>query len=95
MFVAKWPNGSVTILSANSEFELFDKLDFLGNPDKAKLLRLKDEEDFLLDFEIDVKKNRIDVNDGWQYDDQKGLKRVKNLEKAIDLANNCGIVIER
>jgi hypothetical protein len=51
-YLCKWPNDTISILTAENNFELFDKLDVEGDPtdERNKIYRLP--EDFHLGTEI-------------------------------------------
>jgi hypothetical protein len=52
-YIAKWPNGSVSILNAIDKIHLFDKLDREGNPFCCELFEVKSEmEDFHFGLEV-------------------------------------------
>lgn len=40
LYIAKWPNGTITILSASNKKDLFFKLDSEGDPSCAEISRL-------------------------------------------------------
>ena len=40
IYIAKWPNGTISILSAKNEDDLILKLDSEGNPSEAKIFRV-------------------------------------------------------
>jgi hypothetical protein len=37
LFVANWPNGTISIISAHNQRDLVESLDLEGNPEEAKL----------------------------------------------------------
>ena len=39
-YLASWPNGTITVLTASSELELYDTLDEEGDPDQAEVFIL-------------------------------------------------------
>ena len=52
-YIAKWPDGSVSILNAIDKVHLFSKLDAEGDPYCCQIFEIKSEsEDFHFSFEI-------------------------------------------
>lgn len=52
-YIAKWPDGSISILTAEDKTDLFDKLDIEGDPFCCELYEIKSEnEDFHFSLEI-------------------------------------------
>ena len=40
VYLCKWPNGTISILTANSKRELFLLLDYEGDPEQANVYKL-------------------------------------------------------
>jgi hypothetical protein len=58
LYIAKWPNGTVTILSAKNKKDLFFKLDEEGDPSAAEIEHinfLNDEVHITTNFVTEVK----------------------------------------
>ena len=58
-YVSKWPDGSISVLTAESEVELFDKLDSEGDPNICKIFLMPTQ--FHLTSE--VKNNKIEISE--------------------------------
>jgi hypothetical protein len=64
-YLAKWENGTISILTASNNLELFDKLDVEGDPNGLLIYRLP--EDFHLGTDIikkDEKTVYLDIYEG-------------------------------
>jgi hypothetical protein len=57
VYLAEWPIGTISILTAENEIDLFDKLDAEGDPNETRIFLMPTQ----FHLETDIKKNRIDV----------------------------------
>ena len=53
LYLAKWPNGSVSLIEAENETELFSELDSQCDPLSATIFKIKKSERLHLEFEMD------------------------------------------
>jgi hypothetical protein len=56
-YLAEWPNGTISILTAESEIDLFDKLDAEGDPTEARIFLMPTQ----FHLETNIQKNKIEV----------------------------------
>lgn len=68
-YLASWPNGTITVLTASNEVELFDTLDEEGDPEQAKVFILPTK--FAVTTEIE--------NNGITFDESQSLKELKQF----------------
>ena len=77
IFIAKWPNGTVSIVSADTNRHLYDILDTEGNPEEATIYELKPDNDGHFHLTTDIVKNKIKV--GIDFESNCKLKLRKNI----------------
>jgi hypothetical protein len=61
-FLVKWPNGTISILTADTNRHLYDLLDMEGNPDKALVYEVVPDEDGHFHITTCVVKDEIKVD---------------------------------
>ena len=63
-YIAKWPNGTISILTAENQVDLFWQLDSEGNPSCAEIFQVtKNEyEDFHIATNLEKKKNKYVIS---------------------------------
>lgn len=71
-YLIKWPNGTISVLTAESEFELFDKIDVEGNPLDTKIYKLP--KDFHLTTTL--LKGKISCDQEFEHNEVK-MKRIQ------------------
>ena len=81
IFIAKWPNGTVSIVSADTNRHLYDILDSEGNPEEATIYELEPDDDGHFHLTTDVVKNKIKV--GIDFESNCKLKLRKNIFSGI------------
>ena len=59
VYLAEWPNGTISVLTADNEVDLFDKLDSEGDPDVAKIYLMPTQ----FHIATDVKNGDIEANE--------------------------------
>jgi protein associated with RNAse G/E len=81
-YIAKWPDESISILTAEDKIDLFNKLDMEGDPFCCELREVASET-FRLSFRIytDGKKTFFDIE---ELDDESNLKKIE-LPKRISV----------
>jgi len=72
-FLVKWPNGTISILTADTNRHLYDLLDMEGDPDKALVYEVVPDEDGHFHITTDIVKNKIKVNSNSEFNGK--LKR--------------------
>jgi len=77
IFVAKWPNGTISIVSADTNRHLYDILDTEGNPEEASIYELEPDNDGHFHLTTDIVKNKIKV--GIDFESNCKLKLRKNI----------------
>ncbi len=84
IFVAKWPNGTISIASANNITQLFNALDTEGAPEEASIYKVLSDEygHFHLTITTDIINNKIKV--GVNLDSDCKLKLCKNIFDKAD-----------
>lgn len=83
-YIAKWPDGSVTIVTAIDKIHLFDLLDQEGDPYCCELLEVKSEANYFhLSFKAAKQGDElfVDVED---LDDDTNLKNIKLPKNAFE-----------
>ena len=61
-FLVKWPNGTVSILTADTNRHLYDLLDTEGDPDEALVYKLVPDEDGHFYITTDIVNGKIKVD---------------------------------
>ena len=61
-FLVKWPNGTVSILTADTNRHLYDLLDMEGDPDKALVYEVVPDEDGHFHITTDIVNGKIKVD---------------------------------
>lgn len=61
-FLVKWPDGTISILTADTNRHLYDLLDTEGNPDKALVYEVVPDEDGHFHITTDIVKGKIKVD---------------------------------
>jgi hypothetical protein len=61
-FLVKWPDGTISILTAETNRHLYDLLDTEGNPDKALVYEVVPDEDGHFHITTDIVKGKIKVD---------------------------------
>jgi len=61
-FLVKWPDGTISILTAETNRHLYDLLDTEGNPDKALVYEVIPDEDGHFHITTDIVKGKIKVD---------------------------------
>ena len=84
IFIAKWPNGTVSIVSADTNRHLYDILDSEGNPEEATIYELEPDDDGHFHLTTDIVKNKIKVNTYFETDGK--LKLRKNIFKDLEFS---------
>ena len=82
IFVVKWPNGTISIVSADTISQLFNMLDTEGDPEQASIYKLKPDENGHFHLTTEIVKDKIKVNTNFELDCK--LKRRKNLFDVTD-----------
>ena len=82
IFVVKWPNGTISIVSADTISQLFNMLDTEGDPEQASIYKLKPDENGHFHLTTEIVKDKIKVNTNFELDCK--LKRRKNLFDVSD-----------
>lgn len=82
IFVAKWPNGTVSIVSADTNRHLYDVLDTEGSPEDASIYKVMSDEDGHFHLTTDIVKNKIKVD--INIDSNCKLKLRKNIFTDVD-----------
>jgi hypothetical protein len=59
LYIAKWPNGTISILNASSKKDLFFKLDEEGDPNEAEITCLNFEDSIHIITEFKKNENGI------------------------------------
>lgn len=77
IFIAKWPNGTISIVSADTNRHLYDILDTEGSPEDASIYKVMSDEDGHFHLTTDIVKNKIKVN--INIDSNCKLKLRKNI----------------
>jgi hypothetical protein len=80
-YLAKWPNGTISVLQANSMIDLFWNLDAESNPLEAKLFELPKR----FHLATCIVKNKIEV-DEIHYEDRYNLKEVSFKDNILRAA---------
>ena len=62
MFLVKWPNGTISILTADTNRHLYDILDTEGEPDKALVYEVVPDEYGHFHITTDIVKSKIKVD---------------------------------
>ena len=62
MFLVKWPNGTISILTADTNRHLYDLLDLEGDPDEALVYEVVPDEDGHFHITTDIVKGKIKVD---------------------------------
>lgn len=57
VYLAEWPNGTISVLTADNEVDLFNKLDAEGDPNEAMIFLMPTQ----FHLETNVKGKRIEV----------------------------------
>ena len=94
-YLAKWENGTISILTASNNLELFDKLDVEGDPNGLLIYRLP--EDFHLGTDIEKKDEKTFISCDQQFEhDETKMKRHKFPEDmtARYYADICGVTLK-
>ena len=94
-YLAKWENGTISILTASNNLELFDKLDVEGDPNGLLIYRLP--EDFHLGTDIEKKDEKTFISCDQQFEhDETKMKRHKFPENmtARYYADICGVTLK-
>ena len=94
-YLAKWQNGTISILTARNNLELFDKLDVEGDPNGVLIYRLP--EDFHLGTDIQKKNEKTFISCDQQFEhDETKMKRHKFPENmtARFYADICGVTLK-
>ena len=94
-YLAKWENGTISILTASNNLELFDKLDVEGDPNGLLIYRLP--EDFHLGTDIIKKDEKTFISCDQQFEhDETKMKRHKFPENmtARYYADICGVTLK-
>jgi len=82
IFVAKWPNGTISIASANNITQLFNALDTEGAPEEASIYKVLSDEYGHFHLTTDIINNKIKV--GVNLDSDCKLKLCKNIFDKAD-----------
>ncbi len=61
-FLVKWPDGTISILTADTNRHLYDLLDMEGDPDKALVYEVVPDEDGHFHITTDIVKGKIKVD---------------------------------
>ena len=61
-FLVKWPNGTISILTADTNRHLYDLLDTEGDPDEALVYKLVPDEDGHFYITTDIVNGKIKVD---------------------------------
>lgn len=77
IFVAKWPNGTISIATANNIKQLFNVLDTEGAPEEASIYKLKPDEYGQFHLTTDIINDKIKI--GINLDSDCKLKLCKNI----------------
>jgi len=81
LFLAKWPDGSCSVLDAKDKAELYDKLDRESDPDFATLFEIKFHEEYGFHLKFEVGKQRdeifVDTEVEQEYAEPAKLKKTK------------------
>ena len=85
IYIAKWPNGTISILTADDKIDLFDKLDREGDPFACQLVQVnsKETEHFHLTTEIKKQGDETFIELD-QIEEDVNLKKVKLPKDAFE-----------
>ncbi len=78
LYLAKWPDGSITLISASSVGDLILRLDSEGNPECCVVRKIvaDDTDNILINFNVKNKNVEIEPNLDWELCGGK-LKKIK------------------
>ena len=82
IFIAKWPNGTISIASADTVRQLFDMLDMEGAPEAATIYKMQPDEYGHFHLTTDVVKNKIKIDTNTESNCK--LKLRKNIFTDVD-----------
>lgn len=77
IFLAKWPNGTITFANAANIRELFNVLETEGAPEEASIYKVEPDENGRFHLSTDIVNNKIKVEINLDHDCK--LKLRKNL----------------
>ena len=77
IFIDKWPNGTISIVSANTNSQLFNMLNTEGDPEHASIYKLEPDPNGHFHLTTEIVKDEIKVDTNFEMDCK--LKRRKNL----------------
>lgn len=82
IFVVKWPDGTISIVSADTVSQLFDMLDTEGDPEAATIYKMELDENGHFHIKTEIVRNKIKINTNFEVDCK--LKLRKNLFDRAD-----------
>jgi hypothetical protein len=82
-YIAQWPDNSLSILKADNEWDVFDRLDGEADPFAAKVYELKDD----FHFGVEIQKNKLKINRCADGESPSVFKKVKFTEKTFAKVN--------
>lgn len=78
LYLAKWPDGSVTLVSASGSYDLFQKLDSEDDPECCVIHKIIPDENDDVMINFTVKNNNIKSDGNLEWRDCGGkLKKIK------------------